>query len=91
MSRNINVQGYLDSINTPWGKLFYKLVWHNIYCEGIKILDFGSGFGITGDYFARKNEVTAIEPNEEMLNHRVCNNKYTQILGGIEQLCKEMN
>lgn len=91
MSRNINVQGYLDSINTPWGELFYKLVWHNIHCEGKKILDFGSGFGITADYFARKNEVTAIEPNEEMLNHRVCNNKYTQILGGIEQLAKMPN
>lgn len=61
MSGNINVQGYLDTVNAPWGKLFYKLVWHNIDCEGKKILDFGSGFGVTADYFARNNDVTAIE------------------------------
>jgi len=88
MSENINVQGYLNTVNAPWGKLFYKLVWHNIDCEGKKILDFGSGFGITADYFAKSNDVTAIEPNEEMLKHRFCNNEYSQIVGGIEKLGK---
>ncbi len=91
MSGNINVQGYLDSINAPWGKLFYKLVWHNIDCEDKKILDFGSGFGITANYFAEKNNVTAIEPNEEMLKYRFCNNEYNQIIGGIEALRKLPN
>lgn len=91
MSRNINVQGYLDTINTPWGKLFYRLVWHNIECEGKKILDFGSGLGVTADYFAKNNDVTAIEPNEEMIEHRFCNNEYSQIFGGIEQLRKAPN
>lgn len=88
MSVNINVQRYLDTVNAPWGKLFYKLVWHNIDCEGKKILDFGSGFGVTADYFAKNNDVTAIEPNKEMLKHRFCNNEYSQIIGGIEQLRK---
>ena len=32
MSKYINVQGYLETVNAPWGKLFYKLVWHNIDC-----------------------------------------------------------
>lgn len=91
MSGNINVQGYLDTVNAPWGKLFYMLVWHNIECEGKKVLDFGSGFGITADHFAMNNEVTAIEPNEEMLRHRFCTNKYRQIVGGIEQLKKIPN
>lgn len=91
MSGNINVQGYLDTVNAPWGKLFYKLVWHNIDCEGKKILDFGSGFGVTADYFAKNNDVTAIEPNEEMLKHRFCNNEYSQIVGGIENLRKIPN
>lgn len=91
MSGNINIQGYLDTVNAPWGKLFYKLVWHNIDCDGKKILDFGSGFGISADYFARNNDVTAIEPNEEMLKHRFCNNEYSQIVGGIEQLSKMPN
>lgn len=88
MSGNINVQGYFDTVNTPWGKLFYKLVWHNIDCKGKKVLDFGSGFGVTADFVAKNNDVTAIEPNEEILKHRFCNNKYSQIVGGIEQLRK---
>lgn len=91
MSSNINIQGYLDTVNAPWGKLFYKLVWHNIDCKDKNILDFGSGFGITANYFAKKNKVTAIEPNEEMLKHRWCNNKYNQIIGGIEEVKKIPN
>jgi len=91
MSGNINVQGYLNTVNAPWGELFYKLVWHNIECEGKKILDFGSGFGITADYYAKSNDVTAIEPNEELLKHRFCNNEYRQIVGGIEKLNEAPN
>lgn len=86
MSNNINIQGYLNTVNAPWGRLFYKLVWHNIACEGKRILDFGSGFGITANYFAQKNDVTAIEPNEELLKHRFYTNEYKQIVGGIEKL-----
>lgn len=86
MSENINVQGYFDAVNSPWGKLFYKLVWHNIHCKGKRILDFGSGFGITADYFANCNDVTAIEPNTEILKHRFCRNEYSQIVGGIDKL-----
>lgn len=91
MSGSINVQGYLDTINAPWGKLFYKLVWHNIDCKGKRILDFGSGFGVTADYFAENNDVTAIEPNIELLKHKLDNHEYKQIIGGIEQLKKIPN
>lgn len=86
MSGNINIQGYLDTVNAPWGKLFYKMIWHNLEFEGKKVLDFGSGFGITADYLAAKNDVTAFEPNEEMIAHRFRENDYRQIVGGIEQL-----
>lgn len=91
MSGSINVQGYLDTINAPWGKLFYKLVWHNIDCKGKRILDFGSGFGVTADYFAENNDVTAIEPNIELLKHKLDNHEYKQIIGGMEQLKKIPN
>ena len=67
MNQAVNIQGYLDTVDMPWGKLFYHMIWHNLNCENKKILDFGSGFGITANYLAEKNEVTAIEPNEEML------------------------
>jgi len=86
MNSNVNVKGYLDTINQPWGQLFYKLVWHNLVCNGKKILDYGSGFGITADYLAINNEVIAIEPNKEMLENRNCVNEYTQINGGMEKL-----
>lgn len=82
----VNVQGYLDSIHAPWGQIFYKLAWHNIRCKGKKILDFGSGFGITASHLAAENDVVAIEPNEEMLAHRVKENPYEQKTGSIERL-----
>lgn len=56
--------------------------------EGKRILDFGSGEGITADYLAEKNQVVAVEPCEEMLKDRWCDNVYEQILGGIDAVEK---
>ena len=86
MSEKTNIQGYLEYVHAPWGKLFYKLAWHNIECKGKRILDFGSGFGITADHFAEYNNVTAVEPDKEMLKHRSVDNHYEQIIGGVEAL-----
>lgn len=83
---SVNVQGYLEYLSTPWGKLFYQMVWHRLHFEDKKILDFGSGFGVTADYLAEHNDVTAVEPNKEILAHRFCENGYQQIVGGIETL-----
>ena len=45
-----------------WERLFKKIVWKQLGdMEGKKILDFGSGEGITANHFAEKNDVTAIE------------------------------
>lgn len=52
--------------------------------RGKRILDFGSGEGITADFLAEKNQVVAVEPREEMLKDRWCDNSYEQVLGGIE-------
>ncbi len=86
MSENVNVQGYLDYINAEWGKLFYKVVWNNLKLEGKDILDFGSGFGVTANFLAKTNTVTAVEPNEKMLEHRICENEYNQLHGSIDVL-----
>ena len=44
-----------------WERLFKKIVWKQLGTpEGKKILDFGSGKGITANYYAGKNDVTAI-------------------------------
>ena len=85
----MNINGYLDYINTPWGRLFYRLVWHNLEFKDKRILDFGSGFGVTSNHLAKLNDVTAVEPNVELLEHRICNNHYEQIIGSIDKL-KEM-
>ncbi len=85
----MNISGYLDYINRPWGRLFYRLVWHNLEFKDRRILDFGSGFGVTSDHLAKCNDVTAVEPNVELLEHRICNNCYEQIVGSIDKL-KEM-
>lgn len=86
MDNKINVSAYLNTIHTPWSQLFYKVVWHNLTYRKKTILDFGSGFGITADHLAQNNAVTAIEPNEALIGHRVCNNNYRQIVGSIGKL-----
>ena len=57
------------------------------------ILDFGSGFGITADYLANNNHVTAIEPNIDIVesNERMRENDYTQIIGSLDKLKEQMS
>lgn len=86
MSEKTNIEGYLEYVHAPWGKLFYQLAWHNIECKGKRILDFGSGFGYTADHFAEYNHVIAVEPNKEMLKYQFNDHHYEQIIGGIEAL-----
>lgn len=70
-----------------WERLFKRIVWKQIgEIEGKRILDFGSGQGITANYFAKKNEVIAIEPSEEMLMDTWRDYRYTQIAGDIKDL-----
>lgn len=78
---------YKENIEAPWGKLFYNIIYDQLgSIKNKKILDFGSGFGVTSNYFAKDNEVTAIEPNRLMLQMRYDQNEYTQWTGSIECL-----
>ena len=70
-----------------WERLFKKIVWNQLGdLEGKKILDFGSGEGITANHFAEKNDVIAIEPSEEMLAKAWKDYEYTQIVGDYNAL-----
>lgn len=70
-----------------WERLFKRIVWMQIgEIEGKRILDFGSGEGITANHFARKNEVIAIEPSEEMLANVWKDYPYKQIIGDVNAL-----
>lgn len=70
-----------------WERLLKKIVWKQLgNIEGKKILDFGSGEGITSNHFAENNDVTAIEPSEEMLSNAWKDNEYNQIVGDVNAL-----
>ena len=70
-----------------WERLLKKIVWKQLGdIHGKSILDFGSGEGVTANYFAKNNKVVAIEPSEEMLSNRWNDYDYTQIQGDITSL-----
>lgn len=73
----------------PWERLFKKIIWQQLgEIKGKRILDFGSGEGITADHFAGENEVTAIEPSQEMLSKAWKDHVYTQIKEDLSALAE---
>lgn len=83
------IDDYFILIHQPWGRMFYDILWNQLCVSEnprLKILDFGSGFGITANHYAKHHEVTAIEPDTQMYGKRFCDNEYMQITGGIEKL-----
>ena len=70
-----------------WERLLKKIVWKQLgQIQGKKILDFGSGEGITANYFAKDNSVIAVEPFGEMLCNRWADYEYIQIAGDVSCL-----
>lgn len=71
----------------PWEFLLKNLVWKQLdFIDGKRVLDFGSGHGVTANHFAKNNQVVAVEPSEEMLLTTDMENDYIQIKGGVEKL-----
>ncbi|MCI8411327.1 MAG: methyltransferase domain-containing protein [Clostridia bacterium] len=76
----------------PWEKLAKEIIWKQIgTIKNKNILDFGSGTGITSDYYAKNNNVIAIEPSHEMLTKQHNTNGYKQIIGSTDELKKINN
>lgn len=70
-----------------WERLLKRIAWQQLgQIHGKKILDFGSGEGITANYYAKDNLVVAIEPSEEMLKNRWADYAYTQLIGDVSCL-----
>ncbi len=83
------IRNYRNVVEQPWGRMFYDLVWEQLPIDNdkrLRILDFGAGFCLTADHYAKWHDVTAVEPNSEMYELRVKNNEYTLITQGIEYL-----
>ena len=76
----------------PWEYLMKRIVWKQLGdIRDKKILDFGSGIGITANYLAEHNDVTAIEPDGDSIKIRWIDNQYTQIAGSTDELRKFEN
>ena len=73
----------------PWEGLMKRMVWQQLGdIRDKKILDFGSGTGVTANYLAEHNEVIAIEPDENSVKERWADYPYTQLVGSTDQLKK---
>lgn len=71
----------------PWECLMKRIVWKQLGdIRDKKILDFGSGIGVTANYLAEHNDVTAIEPDEDSVKEGWADNQYTQITGSTDEL-----
>ena len=84
-----SIQSYRNLVEEPWGRMFYDLVFDQLPISDEKrlnILDFGAGFCLTADHYAKEHNVIAVEPNEEMASLRFKENDYSLIKQGIEYI-----
>ncbi len=71
----------------PWECLMKRLVLMQLGdIRGKRILDFGSGMGVTAERLARYNDVTAVEPDETSVRDRWVDNDYVQLVGSTDRL-----
>ena len=76
----------LDSL-LHWEALLKKVLWTQIgQLSNQRILDFGSGIGVTADHYAEGNDVVAVEPSEESVQKRWDDHPYCQIVGSTDAL-----
>lgn len=74
---NTDFKAYVENMSKPWNIMYYKIVWEQLpQITNSKILDFGSGLGITANYLSKNNNIVAIEPDSNMLEMRICENSY---------------
>ena len=76
-------------VDQPWDRMFYEMIFKQLNITNdkrIRILDFGAGFCITANHYAKNHDVVAVEPNEEMYSLRVEENEYTLITQGLDYL-----
>lgn len=85
---NEKLKNFYNQQNTPWMKLFYRLIYTQLpEMSGKKILDFGAGFGWTANYLAGLgNEVVAVEPNPEMVETHLAEHSYLMRQGDVHSL-----
>ncbi len=86
-----SIEDYRQLIDRPWGRMFYDMVFRQLDLSDdvpLKILDFGAGFCVAANHYAGHHKVTAVEPDEKMLELRVREQPFELICGGIETLSR---
>lgn len=82
-----SIEDYRKLIEMPWGRMFYDMIYNQMDLPNDKqfnILDFGAGFCVTANHYAKNHNVIAVEPSNDMLSKRLKENDFTLINGGIE-------
>lgn len=83
----MNIEHYKNWFSEPWGKLQYQLIFSQLAnFKGLKVLDFGSGLGVTAHFLAQNNDVIAIEKSKEMIENRLYQSSFTQLQGSLDIL-----
>lgn len=84
-----SIKEYRKLVEQPWGKMFYEIIYRQLDLPDtpeLKILDYGAGFCVTANHYAKQHHVTAIEPSAEMSALKINESNYTFLQGGIEIL-----
>ena len=78
---SVSIDHYKEMLAQPWGKIQYELTFYHLrHITNKKVLDFGAGFGLTSQHLAKHNQVTAVEPNCNLL-FADSNQTFTKIAG----------
>lgn len=71
----------------PWEYLLKRVLWTQLgRIRNQRILDFGSGIGVTANHYAADNEVVSVEPSEESVRQRWDDYPYRQLVGSTDVL-----
>lgn len=71
----------------PWEALLRRILMAQLgNVRGLRVLDFGSGAGVTADHLAAHNRVLAVEPDEAAVRTRSREHDYEQRLGSLNVL-----
>lgn len=85
-----SINDYRQLVEKPWGKMFYDMIYRQLSLPAnpsLDILDFGAGFCVTANHYAQHHRVTAVEPNEEMLQLKLSDSCLMDCIhGGVETL-----
>lgn len=83
------INEYRRLVEQPWGRMFYDMIYRQLEIPdnpNLDIFDYGAGFCVTANHYAKHHNVIAVEPNSKMRDLRINDNEYTLLPNGFELL-----